>query len=86
VIKSKSILKVWDAEGSWTTSWNGRASKNNLFKWLKDYALSLRAGEISDRHFIMSKGFHLLPTGARIISAKTGRVLVNGKFERNYLN
>jgi len=74
---SKAILEVIDAKGSWTTSWKGKATKDNLFKWLKNYALSLRAGEVSDRHFIMSKGFHLLPTKARIVSVKTGRILVS---------
>ncbi len=78
---NKMCLEIWDAEGSWTISWKGRATQLNLFKWLKGYALSLRAGEVSDRHFIMSKAFLFLPIKARIVSVRTNRVLVKGKFD-----
>lgn len=76
MINHKTIIEVQDRCGSWTTSWAGRASKKALRKWLQDYALSLRAGEVSDRHFVKSKGFRMLPVKARILSVRTGKVLV----------
>lgn len=72
----KTSIEVQDSSGFWATSWVGRASKIALQNWLKNYALSLRAGEVSYRHFVKDKGFKMLPIKARILSVRTGKVLV----------